>query len=102
MAYKMRFVQEFDKKDSEAFWELERKFIELENKTPEMKNGRRFAPVIGRSPVNTMVWEAEFDSLEDAVAALKIIEENNEHDILLNEQIKFMRDNYVEIYKEYM
>ena len=102
MAYKMRFVQEFDKKDSEAFLAIEQRFIELEEKTPEMKNGRRFAPVMGRSPLNTMIWEAEFETLEGAIAALKVIEDSGEHDILLGEQIRYMRDNYVEIYKEYV
>jgi len=100
MAYKMRFIQYFDKRDSRAFLDLERNFIELEKKTPEMKCGRRFVPVIGREPSNAMIWEADYDSMEEAAAALRIIEENAEHDELLDEQIKFMRDAYVEILKE--
>jgi hypothetical protein len=96
----MRFVQYFDKKDSKAFLDLEKEFIRLEEKTPEMKNGRRFVPVISKDPTNTMIWEAEFESLEAAVFALKVIEENGEHDDLLDKQIAFMRDTYVEIYKE--
>ena len=100
MVYKMRFVQYFDKRDSDSFLTLEKKFIQLEEKTPEMKAGRRYISVIGREPTNTMVWEAEFDSMEDAITALKVIEDNSEHDDLLDEQIQFMRDTYVEIYKE--
>jgi len=100
MVYKLRFVQYFDKCDSDAFLTLEKSFIKLEEKTPEMKMGRRYIPVISREPTNAMIWEAEFDSMEDAIATLKIIEDNPEHDDLLNEQIKYMRDTYVEIYKE--
>jgi hypothetical protein len=100
MVYKMRFVQYFDKKDSEAFLKLEKEFIYLEEKTPDMKKGRRYIPVMGKEPTNTMIWEAEFDSMETAIAALKVIEESSEHDELLDKQIRFMRDTYVEIYKE--
>jgi len=100
MAYKMRFVQYFNKSESQAFLDLERNFIELEKKTPEMKIGRRFVPVIGREPSNAMIWEADYDSMEEAVAALQIIENNSEHDELLDEQIKYMRDAYVEILRE--
>lgn len=100
MVYKMRFVQYFDKKDSTAFLQLEKEFIRLEEKTPDMKNGRRYIPVIGREPTNTMIWEAEFESMEAAIMALKVIEESGEHDELLDKQIEFMRDTYVEIYKE--
>lgn len=100
MEYKMRFVQYFDKSDSEAFLTLEKKFVELEQKTSGMKNGKRYLPVIGREPTNTMVWEAEFDSMEAAVSALQFIESSSEHDELLDEQIRYMRDTYVEIYKE--
>lgn len=102
MAYKMRFMQTFDKRDSEAFLALERKFMALEAQTPGMKKGRRFVPVIGRTPVNTLIWEAEFERLADAVSALEAIEGNAEHELLLREQIRFMRDSYVEIYQEYM
>jgi hypothetical protein len=93
-------VQYFDKRDSREFLDLEQEFIRLEEKTPELKRGKRFIPVIGREPTNTMIWEAEYDSMEEAVAALKLIEGNSEHDVLLDQQIKFMRDTYVEIYKE--
>ena len=100
MTYKMRFVQTYDKGASQKFLELERNFIELEKRTPEMKCGRRFVSMIGREPTNTMVWEAEYDSMEEAVGALQTIENNAEHDDLLDEQIQYMRDTYVEIYRE--
>jgi hypothetical protein len=100
MSYKMRFVQLFNKADSKRFLELERNFIELEKRTPEMKCGRRFVPVISREPTNAMIWEADYDTMEEAVKALQVIEGNTEHDLLLDEQIHYMRDAYVEIYRE--
>lgn len=100
MVYKMRFVQTFDKKDEAAFLALEKKFIQLEEKTSNMKNGRRYVPVMGKEAVNTMIWEAEYDSAEEAMDALNIIQENPEHDELLEEQICYMRDSYVELYRQ--
>lgn len=100
MVYKLRFVQYFDKSDTEAFWKWERKFVELEKKTPELKVGKRYAPIIGREPTNTMIWEAEYDSMEEAVRVLETLDNNSEHDELLENQIKYMRDTYVELYQQ--
>jgi len=55
---------------------------------------------VKQGAVNTMIWEAEYDSMEEAVNALKIIQENPEHDALLEKQICFMRDSYVELYQQ--
>lgn len=99
MVYKLRFVQNFDKSNADVFLTLEKKFIELEKKTPEMKVGKRYMPVIGKEPTNTMIWEAEYDTAEEAFEALRIIENSDEHDALLEEQIRYMRDAYVELYK---
>ena len=100
MVYKLRFVQYFDKSDTEAFWKWEKKFVELEEKTPELKVGKRYAPIIGREPTNTMIWEAEYDTMEEAVRVLETLDQNSEHDKLLENQIKYMRDTYVELYQQ--
>jgi hypothetical protein len=100
MVYKLRFVQTFDKRNEESFWFWERKFMELEEKTPELKVGKRYAPVMGRDATNTMVWEAEYDSLEEATHVLALLENNDEHDELLSRQIVYMRDAYVELYRQ--
>ena len=100
MVYKMRFVQSYDKRDEAAFLALEKSFIELEEKTENLKKGRRYVSVMGREAVNTMIWEAEYDSMEEAVRALKAIQENPEHDALLEKQVCFMRDSYVELYQQ--
>lgn len=100
MVYKLRFIQYFDKKDTEMFWKWEEKFVELEKKTPELKAGKRFTSIIGKEPTNVMVWEAEYDSMEQAVMVLETLQKNEEHDQLLEEQIKYMRDTYVELYQQ--
>jgi len=100
MAYKLRFVQYFDKSDTNAFLTLEQKFIALEKQDASMACGKRYVSVMGREPTNTMVWEAEFETMKEAVSNLEKIETSSEHDKLLDEQIRFMRDAYVEIYKE--
>lgn len=99
MVYKLRFVQTFDKKNEEAFWALEKKFMELEEKTPELKRGNRYVPMMGREPTNTLIWEAEYNSLEEAMNVIGLLENNDEHSELLQNQIVFMRDAYVELYR---
>lgn len=100
MSYKLRFVQSFDKKDSERFLMLEQAFIQLEQENCGISPGKRFVPVAGRLPTNTLIWEAEFPTLENCTDMLKEIANNSDHDALLKEQIVYMRDAYVEIYQE--
>ena len=100
MGYKLKFTQTFDKCDQEAFLALEKKFIELEFNEPALVKGRRYVPVFGKEPTNTLIWEAEFPTLEEAVALLQRIEQSAGHDALLEEQIGYMKDYYMEILRE--
>ena len=100
MAYKLRFVQSFDKGNAGAFLRLEQTFIELEKRDPKMACGKRYVSVMGKEPTNTMIWEAEFETMEAAVENLKAIENSTAHDELLREQIGYMRDAHIELYKE--
>lgn len=100
MAYKLRFVQTFEKSNTDEFLSLEKAFIELEKNDLTMACGKRYTPLLGREPTNCMIWEAEFERLEDAIQNLKNIESSNFHDQLLKQQIAYMRDAYVEIYQK--
>ena len=100
MSYRLRFVQHFDKKDSEAFLSLEKKFIELEKQENELIVARRFVPVSGKEPINTLIWEADVPTMADVTALMDAIAQDAGHDELLEEQILYMTDYYVEIYKE--
>lgn len=100
MTYKLRFVQRIKKEEQELFLQLEQQFVQLEQSDPQMPVGRRFLPVTGKEPSNTLIWEAEFPSWELATSALRAIEENEMHGALLERQIRCMGDTYTEIYRE--
>ena len=99
MAFKLRFVQKIDQAKKNEFLEIERKFMDFEKANPQMPQGRRYLPVTGKEPTNTLIWECEFETLEDVTAQLQAIYDHPEHEILLQQQIPFMQDSYAEIYE---
>lgn len=99
MAWMLRFVQEYRADAPDAFLALERKFISLEQDSPGFPKGKRWLPVTGREPKNTLVWECEFPTLEAAAAALQFLENDDRHEDLLQEQIKYFVRSYTEIYR---
>ncbi len=99
MAYKLRFVQNIDQPNKEKFLEIEKQFMEFE-KNFNMPQGRRFLPVTGKEPTNTLIWECEFETMELLTASLTAIYSHPEHDRLLALQTPFMKDSYAEIYEE--
>lgn len=100
MAYRLRFVQHYNKKDSEAFLRLERKFMALEQEENSLVVAKRFMPITGKEPTNTLIWEADLPGMDDVVSLMSSIEQDSTHDKLLQEQIVYMTDYYVEILKE--
>ena len=99
MAYKLRFVQKIDQSKKSEFLALEKKFMELEQANPHLPQGRRFLPVTGKEPTNTLIWECEFPTMGAVTAQLQAIYDNPEHEVLLQQQIPYMQDSYVEIYE---
>ena len=99
MKYKLRFVQRFKQDKADEFLKLEKKFMELEQKEPKFPKGKRFTPYWGKEPMNTLIWECEFSSLEEAVNAQVFLENNVMHKELLDEQIQYFIESYAEIYK---
>ena len=99
MAYMLRFVQRFRIADQDAFLELERRFAELERKTPGAARGRRMRPIAGREPGHTLIWECEFASLAEVHAALDGLAGDPEHGRLFALQSPLMQDAYTEIYE---
>ena len=99
--YKLRLVQEIKKEYQDRFLELEREFVALEERDPTMPRGRRYLPVTGKEPTNTLIWEAEYETLEEAVRMLAVMEQNEEHTALLAEQIGCMRRTWTELYKSF-
>ncbi|MBE3102541.1 MAG: hypothetical protein IMZ47_09790 [Firmicutes bacterium] len=99
MAYKLRFVQKISQKDKSSFLELERKFIELERNNPNMPQGKRYLPISGKEPSNTLIWECEFETLEELLKQFNTIYDNPDHEELLQKQVLYMEDSYTEIYE---
>jgi len=100
MSYILRFTQQYQISNAQVFLELETQFQALEMHTPKFPRGRRYQPLAGGEPTNTLVWECAFDSLTDIEAALKIIADDPMHTELFEKQSPYIVQSRTEIYKE--
>ncbi len=101
MAYKLRFVQEFEEGRRAEFLALEKQFAVLERENPAFPKGRRYLPLSGREPTHTLIWECEFETLDGAFAALKFLGSDPEHEALYDRQSKLFTRAYTEIYQTF-
>jgi hypothetical protein len=101
MSYKLRFVQRFKQEKAKEYLELEKQFAKMEEQYPEFPKGKRYLPVSGREPSNTLVWECDFDTLKEAQDALSFLMNDNRHEDLFNVQAEYILGTYTEIYKPY-
>ncbi|MBL7697900.1 MAG: hypothetical protein JNK79_07065 [Chitinophagaceae bacterium] len=101
MSYKLRFVQQFRQENAKEYLELEKLFVDLEKKAPGFPKGKRYLPVTGREPSNTLVWESEFETLKAAQDALTLIISDTRHEELFKKQAPYILGTYTEIYKPY-
>jgi hypothetical protein len=99
MAYKLRFVQRFKPNKKGEFMELEKKFIYLEQTVKEFPKGKRFIPFSGREPVNTLIWECEFPTLEEANQAIDFLEHDQRHEELYKQQVQYFLESFTEVYE---
>ncbi|MFH1761358.1 MAG: hypothetical protein ABIA63_09700 [bacterium] len=97
--YKLRFVQRFKAEYEMEFMEVEREFAALEKRVPEFPKGKRYKPYSGREPNNTLVWECDFNSLEDAQKALEFLCSDQRHEELFKKQVRYFEEPYTEIYE---
>ena len=82
------------------FMELEKKFVELEKRRPDYpKGGKRLQAISGLSPCNSITWEKEFDSLEDAYAMVEFFRGDEEHEKLAELQRPLFKNFRIEFYK---
>ena len=98
MAYLLRFVQRIDQAHKAEFLALEQEFVRFEREH-DMPQGRRYLPVSGMQPTNTLIWECEFPTMQELTAQLTAIYTHPEHERLLALQIPFMQESYTEIYE---
>lgn|SRR5665647_1895142 len=101
MGYKLRFVQKFELGRSPEFIAIEKQFAQFEEQYPEFPKGRRYLPLTGMHPSNTLIWECDFDSLDELHKAHQFLMEDNRHEELFRQQAEYMLDAYTEIYRPY-
>lgn len=99
MAFLVRFVQHYRPVDHVAFLQLEAAFAAMEQARDDYPKGRRFQPFTGREPSSTLIWEAEFPTLELAEQAIGRIARDPEHADLFSKQALFILDTFTEIYE---
>jgi len=95
----MRILQEYDIRNEREFLALERKFAELERKRPDYPKGRRMKPLSASQACNTLVWQCEFPTLEEARAALSFFEGDAAHEKLFRKQVAYFKNVRVEFYE---
>lgn len=101
MSYKLRFVQKFELGKSSEFLDIEKQFARFEEQYPEFPKGRRYLPLTGMHPSNTLIWECDFDTLEELHATHNFLMNDNRHEELFQVQSQYMLDAYTEIYRPY-
>ncbi|HUQ67599.1 MAG TPA: hypothetical protein VM101_15660 [Flavitalea sp.] len=101
MSYKLRFVQSFKLEHAKEYLILEKLFVELEKDSAGFPKGRRYIPVTGKEPSNTLIWESEFSTLKEAQDALELIISDNRHEELFQQQLPYIVHTYTEIYKPF-
>lgn len=98
MAVCMRIVQRYDITRESEWMELERCFAELERQRPDYPKGRRLQPLAAAEPCNTLVWECEFPSLDEARAALEFFDGDAAHEALKEKALPLFERVRVEFY----
>ena len=98
MAIIMRLVQQYQPSLKQEFHALERQFAQLEHRGI-LPRGERLAPISGREPANTIVWQCRFESLSAAEAAIKQIDACAEHTELASRQHPMFQQSWVEFYE---
>jgi isocitrate dehydrogenase len=99
MGIVMRIIQQFDPKHEQEFMALEQKFDELEKSRPDYPKGKRMQPISASEPVNSLIWQHEFDDIESAYKTLDFFSGDEGHEILFQQQVEFMKKVKIEFYK---
>lgn len=99
MSYLLRFIQQYQPSAGRTFMELEAQFQELERNSPHLPKGRRYQPLSGGEPTNTLIWECEFASLAEVQSALQQLADEPTHTDLFEKQSPYLLKSYTEIFK---
>jgi len=101
MPYKLRFVQRFQLGNAKKFMEIEKQFAQCEIDYPEFPKGKRYVPHSGIHPSNTLIWECDFDTMEELQKVQAFLKNDDRHEDLFQKQCEYMVDTYTEIYRPY-
>jgi hypothetical protein len=101
MSYKLRFVQSFRHEYEKEFSVLEKQFAEFEKNNPDAPKGKRYIPCAGRDASNTLIWECDFETLEEAHRAQAFFLNDQEHEELFQKQAQYIIGTYTEIYRPF-
>ncbi len=99
MPYILRLIQQYHPSFAHKFMELESRFQELERDTPSLPKGKRYQPLSGSEPTNTLIWECEFSSLAEVQSAIDDMAAHPGHFVLFEEQLPYISKTVTEIYK---
>ena len=94
----VRLVQQYHPSRKQEVHALEKQFAELEHRGL-LPAGERLAPISGREPGNTIVWQCRFESLAAAEKALSQIDNSAEHTELASKQHPLFQQSWVELYE---
>ncbi len=100
MSIVMRIVQQYDIRREKLWMDLERKFAALEKKRKDFPKGRRLKPISGPYACNTLIWECEFDSLDEAKRTLDFFAGDAAHESLLKKQLPLFQEAKIEFYEK--
>jgi hypothetical protein len=99
MGYKLRIAQNFDPAFEREYMELEASFARLEREAPEFPKGRRYTPYVGGEGLGCLIWEADFETMEDALAAKRFFENDDRHEDLYRKQAQYIKGCRFDIYR---
>jgi hypothetical protein len=95
----MRIIQQFEPQHENEFMALEKKFHEQELKRPDYPKGRRMQPISAHEPVNSLIWQYEFEDIDTAYKTLDFFKGDPSHEELLSQQVPFMKEVKIEFFK---
>ncbi|MDB5021252.1 MAG: hypothetical protein JWQ28_2379 [Pedobacter sp.] len=101
MGYKLRYVQIFKQEKAKQYLEIEKQFEKYELGNPEVPKGKRYIPCSGRDASNTLIWECDFPSLEEAQKAQAFFLTDSRHEDLFQLQSEYIVATFTEIYRPF-
>ena len=99
MSVTMRLIQQYDIRYEKEFWDLEKKFIQLEKKRKDYPKPRRMKPIAAGEPINSLIWECEFGSIQEAYDCLNFFAGDEDHEELFVKQVEFFKGQKIEFFE---